>query len=58
MRTHYCSTGNGMSAHKLDVCEGCFDGRKTWWMDLAGRYFDDHAAHCKATKEVRRDHEK
>jgi hypothetical protein len=47
-----------VSARKLDVCEGCFDGRKTWWMDLAGRYFDDHAAHCKATKEVRRDHEK
>jgi hypothetical protein len=40
-----------VSAHKLGVCEGCFDGRKTWWMDLAGRYFDDHVDHCKVTKE-------
>jgi hypothetical protein len=46
-----------VSAHKLAVCEGCFDGRKTC-MEMAGQYFDDHVDHYKVTKEVRRDHEK
>jgi hypothetical protein len=32
--------GHVMSAHKLAMCEECFDGGKTW-MDLAAQYFDD-----------------
>ena len=31
---NYYRVGHVMSAHKLAVCEGCCDGRKTW-MDLA-----------------------
>jgi hypothetical protein len=46
----YFRVSHLLSAHKLAVCEECFDGRKTW-MDLRGEYFGDYAGHYKEMEE-------
>ena len=46
----YFRVGHLLSPHKLAVCEGCFDGRKTW-MELKDEYFGDYVDHYKELEE-------